>query len=205
MRNIILALALALAPTPARSATLPIVLPVAIVVVESPGETLDAEQRTSATQAVADALDWWAALAPRSLAWEFTDERTISAENPFIDSAWLSPHLSYHGETIELYLVANHATHRGLLGGGYAGFAAPAYRAAVVTTWSAGGAAPAIAHELGHVLYGLPDLYTVPGGCAETDIMCEPTSAYRQRWIGCESLAALGAACNRAWLPVVAT
>lgn len=205
MRRLLLALLLALAALPAVTHGSQAPLPVVLVVVESPGETLDAKRRAAAAAAIADALTWWAALGPRPLAWELADERTIIVADPFDGAGWIGPHLTYQGEQLEIYLVANEAGHQGLLGGQYAGFALPAYRAAAVTSWSAGGLTANLAHELGHVLYGLPDLYELGRGCLEVDIMCEPATAYGQGWIGCRSLAALGVGCHRVWLPGVAS
>lgn len=54
----------------------------------------------------------------------------------------------------------------------------------------------AIAHELGHALYNLPDLY-FDHSCAEiTDIMCSAAPAYNARWIGCITLEKLGRPCH---------
>lgn len=48
-----------------------------------------------------------------------------------------------------------------------------------------------IAHELGHVLFKLPDWYLQLGMCNSIDIMCEPVSAYTNHVIGCRSLNAI--------------
>lgn len=58
----------------------------------------------------------------------------------------------------------------------------------------------ALAHELGHVLYHLPDLYD---GACSFDIMCFPLLPYGQGFVGCDSLAYLGRPCTRLFLPGV--
>jgi hypothetical protein len=63
------------------------------------------------------------------------------------------------------------------------------------------GAGPWVAaHELGHAVYGLPDLYE------GLDIMnpFQAREAYEVGAVGCASLAALGAPCRRVYLPIAA-
>lgn len=60
-----------------------------------------------------------------------------------------------------------------------------------------------VAHELGHILYSLPDFYTEPLQCQQIDIMCYPQIAYEKRFIGCLSLAYIGAPCIRTTLPLI--
>lgn len=68
-----------------------------------------------------------------------------------------------------------------------------------VVTWDAPlGPEAVLAHELGHLLYGLADTYP----CGETDVMCNPSSAYPHR-LGCATLAQLGGRCWQVGLPIV--
>jgi len=59
-----------------------------------------------------------------------------------------------------------------------------------------------IAHEFGHLMFGLPDLYH-DNPCNVTDIMCNPVQAYRMGMIGCQSLATLGKPCMFVSLPLI--
>lgn len=62
------------------------------------------------------------------------------------------------------------------------------------------GAAPWVAaHELGHAVYGLPDLGE------GVDIMnpAEARTAYERGAVGCASLATLGTPCRRTYLPLM--
>lgn len=57
-----------------------------------------------------------------------------------------------------------------------------------------------VAHELGHILYHLPDLYY--STCAN-DIMCYPYHPYKNGFVGCTSLASLGRPCAKYYIPLI--
>ncbi len=59
---------------------------------------------------------------------------------------------------------------------------------------------PTIAHEWGHLGYGLPDLYN-DGPCA-LDVMCEPREAYTRGVVGCVTLEALDLPCRKVFVPL---
>jgi hypothetical protein len=59
-----------------------------------------------------------------------------------------------------------------------------------------------IAHELGHVLFDLPDSYLDDLACVQVDIMCDPSVAYYNNNLGCRSREVLGHPCFRVYMPV---
>jgi hypothetical protein len=102
-------------------------------------------------------------------------------------------------QEITIYIV-DHSSSGALLFG-YGGYAQDYYRLAVVVNGN--GTDARIAHELGHVLYGLPDWYTMPNKCNAPDIMCDAESAFRANIKGCNTLAFLGTPCYTLSLPVI--
>lgn len=177
------------------------VLPVRLLYVESPGEQFTPDGLSAARTAALEALAWWYDRAPSPVAYRVTEELLIAVGNPFTAERWMAPYVTFENQILEIYIVAN--AHSGKMLYGHAGYAAPNYRAVFVVSDSVTGLAPAIAHELGHVLYGLPDLYNIPGACRAPDIMCYPAAPYRAGIVGCLSLAYLGNACERTYLPQV--
>lgn len=171
--------------------------PAHLIYVESPGETFSPAQRATTRAQVADALAWWdraavaGGLAPPGLA--LVEVQTAQVDDPFAP-LWFAPLVTYDNPALEIYVVANHRA-RALLRGRFAGEAAPAYRALFAVAHAYPGLAPTVAHELGHVLYDLPDLYERPGQCRAMDLMCYPAPAYAAGTLGCRSLATLGQPC----------
>lgn len=76
------------------------------------------------------------------------------------------------------------------------GVALPYEFAAVTIVQPVGNTETIIAHELGHLLYGLGELCGGNG----SDVMCNPVSAYPRRY-GCATLAALGNPCYNLHMP----
>lgn len=173
-------------------------LAVRLIYVSNPTDAHTPASRSEARTAALAALDWWYDLAPSPIAYEVTEERSITVDEPFSVSDWLRPYVTFESEILEIYIVANQHSRR-LLYGQYEGYAAPNYRAVIAVSDSISGLAPTLAHELGHTLYGLPDW----GQCRSADIMCYPSQPFAGRTIGCLSLAYLGNPCHRSYLPQV--
>lgn len=57
-----------------------------------------------------------------------------------------------------------------------------------------------LAHELGHNLYHLPDLYYTK---CSNDIMCRPYYPYQRGFVGCKSLAYIGRPCTLYYVPLI--
>jgi len=168
-----------------------------IVWVDQPGVSWDASARDVARADIDAALAWWQRQDVGSIPL-VTAERTITVDDPFDTPGWMRPYVTWESATLEIYMVANPRGQR-LLHGRYLGMAADGYHA----MFAVGGTpytAAIVAHELGHVLFGLDDLpLTTP------DLMGNAIGAYRAGGIGCQSRAALGQPCTpRVWLPVVA-
>jgi hypothetical protein len=107
-----------------------------------------------------------------------------------------------HTEDIIVYAVDN-SKNRKLFFNDYTGYAQDYYRFVVVQNTHY--AETTIAHELGHVLYGLPDWYQQQA-CSIPDIMCAlPLShqAYNQGRRGCYTQAFLGSPCDSIYLPMI--
>lgn len=127
---------------------------------------------------VLDAVDWWQRLSPIPI---------------HLSVAEKTPQGALATEVVPIYVLASSAES---YTDGYhiwIGNDGP-FRAAT------------IAHELGHVLFDLPDWYLQPGSCDLIDIMCEPVSAYTSGVVGCRSLnTILSGACRvrRTFLPVL--
>lgn len=190
--------ALLVSLSPAHAAPAP--MPARLLLIESPGEAFSPAQAQEVSDAAQDALDWWAALAPEPVPVVITEERTITADDPFRDLAWLDPYLVDDDPGLTIVIVAN-ARRRLVFANRFAGWALPTPRVVGAVAASVSGLPATLAHELGHALYGLPDRYRTPGACYHPDIMCQPAAAYRARVVGCASLASLGAPCTRVALP----
>lgn len=180
---LILALILALLP-PAAPPT-----PVRVVLV---GAFTPAEQ-AEAVSRVERAVAFWEARAPQP-AGAVVVTPPVLAVLPDSYPAWLAD-LGFHDE-YTVYILNTPPYPFGPVHW-HANFA----QRYTVTTYNHPVSTEAtLAHEIGHLLYNLPDLYP----CGETDIMCNPASAYPDR-LGCATLAHLGAPCQRVALPLLGT
>ena len=148
----------------------------------------------AARASIADAARFWEARAPITTTLRIADDiSVITMDGDIVDSfAWSQP---YWSRDLTIFVID---TPQPLLGA----YLAQSQTALglVWAVWGAGDTfAATIAHELGHVVYGLPHQYQ-----EATDIMgLDPIVAYQHHWIGCASLAELGAPCQSVWLPVV--
>lgn len=171
-----------------------------IVFVQPVGETFTIEEQAQARTAVEAALSWWEELSPISTTLTISTTEAITVEKAVNDPPfWI---LDYFEPSpyITIAVLDNSESGDELWGGGYAG-ANTAYDVVLITSTATdlpNATAALLAHEMGHVLYDLPDLYT--GGCQHTDIMCNPITAFNERVIGCESRVAMGVPCQYRYL-----
>jgi hypothetical protein len=199
MTRLLIVLALVFSPAPSpRTIRLVLIAPV--------GETVDMTAIQTAQQSVMGAASFWHDRAP--FAFELwiasTETITTTADVYTRDIAWAMG--LGDPQHITIVVVDNRVSRRQLLLGDAGGWAAPWANLAVVTLRQAVGLnalAAIIAHELGHVLFNLPDLYDIPGACTHTDIMCFYVAAYNTPAIGCASLAALGYPCQKVHMPTL--
>jgi len=183
----------------------PVTRAVRLVIVQPPNETVDAVAIQTAQQAVVDAAAFWHDRAPFvvDLALASTEVLTTEAE-VYTDTAWSAGLASTDVSRVTIAVIDNRNSGK-LLRGRQGGWAQPwnALAVAVLRHVVGQNALPAmIAHELGHVLFDLPDLYPILGACAHTDIMCYQVAAYNMPTIGCTSLATLGYPCQRVNMPL---
>lgn len=165
------------------------------------GETLTNAEQARGLAAVADAAVFWSTHSPIPADLQVRSTVVITTGDPYASLEWSRPYLHNANPDVTIFVIDNGASGRLLLGHSV-GQAQDYYGAIwVVTQGYPGddGLAAALAHELGHVLYGLNDLPPGP-----TDIMrMPPTAAYRAGWIGCDSLERLGAPCTRFYVPLL--
>lgn len=129
-----------------------------VVMFEAGGQQVTEVSRAYAVDDVQEAVNWWHDLSPIPL--HLTVAQTV-------------PTTTFTSDIIPLYITSgleSYTDRRSI----WIGDNGP-FRSAVV------------AHELGHVLFGLPDWYLQSGACEFIDVMCEPVSAYYSRIIGCRS------------------
>ena len=164
-----------------------------IIYVEPVGQALTVAEQTAARAGVQAAIDYWQALAPSPVPLAIASERTITATGDV--TAGFEWSRAYWTNGITIFVID---TDRPLLGAYLA-----QSQTALGLIWAVRGSgdtfAATMAHELGHVVYGLPHQYQ-----AAIDIMgLDPTPAYQRRTIGCATLARLGRPCVAVWLPLV--
>jgi hypothetical protein len=137
------------------------------------------------------ALDYWSAAKPANIAIGAVSSQEIETD------ILVEIVNTFHDE-LTLYIINQDAA---LLTGndGYAhGVAMPYEFAAVTIKQPIGNTETIIAHELGHLIYGLGELC----GGTGSDIMCNPISAYPHRY-GCATLGKLGRPCFNLSLPIM--
>jgi hypothetical protein len=171
-------------------------MPVDIIFVNTLEGSFDEGRKAELRQAVADAFQYWQDRAPQPVPFALRDERTIYREN-VQTVVWFRGLLTFDNPAAEIYIVYNDVSGSPIAG--TYGEAYPYYRAAIVVSRYHGDQVMAlIAHELGHVLYQLPE-----APCDAIDIMCEPIPAVERGALGCATLAELGRECYRVGLPLV--
>jgi hypothetical protein len=186
-------LILALFLPPAAPAPAPTPVRVVLVATDEGGYT--DEQRADILARVERALAFWYDRAPQAIA--TTVEAAAPLAAPGDLALWVAD-LTPHSEHT-VYVVNNEATGLPLPGGSY-GAASHALRFALVTSRAPLSAEAVLAHEFGHLLYGLRHVCPDGGG---SDIMCNHVGAYRLGKLGCGTLGQLGRPCQRLGLMMV--
>lgn len=188
-----------LSSVPAKAQPAEVSYRIRVVFVEPSGETFTADEQAYALQSVRDGAEWWHELSPitTTLTVEATGFVTTAAD-VWSDPNELTRSTGYTPEdgTVLAFVVDNTASGKRWQGNRAVGLAY--YDPHVI--WLLVYSGPDVAaHELGHTLYNLDDL---PGN--DLDIMKFMSwMAYEKRFIGCDSLAALGHPCSKTYLPVV--
>lgn len=185
-----------LSPTPVKR-------DVRIVFVQPNGEVFTLEERAQAREAVEAALGWWEELSPISTTLTISATETITVESAVNDPPWWIERYFEPSPFVTIVILDNSESGSELWAGGYAG-ANTYYDVVLITSTTTdlpNATTALLAHELGHVLYDLPDLYTK--GCYHTDIMCNPITAFNERIIGCLSRAAMGVPCQHRYLAII--
>jgi hypothetical protein len=185
--------------------TLPVAIdrPVRLVFVQPAGETFTAEEQAEALESVKATLSWWEELAPISTTLTISATNVITVEEGVSDPPWWIERYFEPSPFITIAIVDNSESGSDLWAGGWAG-ANTHYDVILATNPDLNlpnALAALLAHEMGHVLYDLPDLYT--RGCQHTDIMCNPVTAFNERIIGCASRAVMGMPCQYRYLAAV--
>lgn len=176
-----------------RMVSIVIELIVYLIFVQPSGEYYTPEEKTAITHTVYRATAFWG--YDNILIYEnmiYPDQDVYSL--PLSEWAVLP---QSQPNTITIYVVDNSESRRYFFTG-YLGYAQDYYRFAAVL--SSSWLAATLAHELGHVLYGLPDWYL--SECEGIDIMCDAIAAWQIGFIGCKSLAYIGKPCQKYYLPM---
>jgi hypothetical protein len=208
---LLLAVIIAAILLPAQAADNTVNYTVRIVYVQPAGETFTAEERAYAYQSVQAAAVWWEELSPITTTLDIVD--TTEVLSPSFDVYAHHEQLFAEGVVVPavspgemlLFIVDNSTSRRELTGGWGSADGLGYYRGAVLVV-NTGEIASLIAHEFGHALYDLEDLYIQPRKtpAGTLDIMDYTVGiAFQQKTIGCTSLAALGKPCAQVYLPVV--
>lgn len=174
-----------------------------IVFVQPAGETFTIEEQAGVRATVETALGWWTTLSPITTTLTISATEAITVEDAVNDPPWWITRYFEPSPLVTIAILDNSESGDVLWGGGYAG-ANTHYDVVLITSTTTdlpNATAALLAHELGHVLYDLPDLYT--GGCQHTDIMCNPITAYNERIIGCESRTTMGLPCHHRYLATI--
>lgn len=187
----VIALVCALIAPPA-----PLVRNVRIVLVEPPGEAYSPARAAQARLGVDSAVAFWDSYAALSITG--TTILTLTDATTFSDLTWSLPMLA-PGGPVTIFVLDNSVSNARLSGGGVGD--AQEYFRAIWACQFGDVLAPLIAHELGHVLFDLPDLYYTPDACTHPDIMCDHVAAFQRGFIGCQSLAFIGTPCHEVYIP----
>lgn len=176
---------------------------VRIYIVNSPGETMIASKFPAIQSEIIRGLQFWSDLAPDHPQFEIIGLTPIDrTEDVFHTLSWSVEYAS--DADITIFVIANEQSRR-LLFDDAAGESQEFYRFSFVVEYGfpgANGFPATIAHESGHVLYSLPDLYWLCSTCPP-DIMRWPVPAFDLHFVGCESLATIGSPCETRSLPLI--
>lgn len=204
MRSVVAAAALALVaglPQPQATSLPGIARQIQIIYVEPAGEVFAPAEQAGARSQIEAAMQWWEELSPITLTLTITGTSFMTTTADFV---YDEPGLFVNTvprpagwRTLMLFVVDNQTSLRGFYGG-KPGTSWPGGDIALMTLASP--LAAVTAHELGHLLFYLTDLYHAP--CA-IDIMCRDIEAYAAHTIGCVSLGRMGYPCRRVFVPYV--
>lgn len=182
----------------------PTLRPTRLILVVPPGETLTAKEYTAYRAHAQAAIDWWADVAPNPVALPLGDTEIITPDVDVYHNLrdWSMPYLVENNPGLTVFLIDNSASGQLLFGD--SGGESQDYYGAI---WAVMNDVPdpeaIVTHEIGHVVYHLDH----PASCGDgaIDIMCYlgMVQAYRLHFVGCASLAALGASCAYTHLPLV--
>lgn len=177
---------------------------VRLILVVPAGESLTDQERTIYRVHAQAALDWWQQHAPHPITHTLgvTEVITPDADVYHDLRSWSLPYLTENNPGMTLFLIDN-STSNALLFDDSGGESQDYYGAIWAVMHGVPDSGAVIAHEVGHVSYHLNHPATCGNGTL--DLMCYQgmVTAYRLGFIGCASLAALGAPCTDAYLPAV--
>lgn len=164
-----------------------------------PGQPVTADDAPHARQMVAEATAWWTAHHPAQPVFAAGTPQVVDMPQPGTDG-WLQdmPVRPADGVTVWLYVNRDPfylipSSTREVLGTVY-GTNALTVLDPRQLSWTP---QAAMTHELGHVLYQLPDWYTTDPSCSRgIDIMCNSSAGYINGIVGCRSMAWLGYPCD---------
>lgn len=184
-------------------------LPVNIVIVSPDGDTGSDEVTEQAIKTVQSGLDWWKALSPITITSTIRSVTVITSTEDYYKDTITQSYPWMTDTAITIFAINNTTSHHQIcfpitdgeicVSGGFA------FQPWGWFLMDSEDASSVAAHEFGHVLFNLDDLYHDDPACLEVDIMCEPAIAYATRMIGCRSLYTLGHPCQRIYLPMIAT
>lgn len=170
--------------------------PVLLVLVEPDGEQFTQQEMDRAIVSTLSAMSWWSVLAPTPLSLVISDTIVITATGEIFNTT-IDMTNSYKNS---IYILDNSSSGR-LIFNTHMGAMTSLHQVWIVT--SAPNMEVTITHELGHMLYGLPDWYDIPGKCVVIDIMCFDYIAYTQKTIGCLSLEYMNHPCDKTYIPYI--
>lgn len=171
---------------------LPIIL--WLIFVQPSGETYTPQEQSATMQQVSEAAAFWGYDA------EIRTSILITNADVFNTSIDEWSNIPTGNAGITVYVVDTSNTNQ-LFFNSYGGYAQRYYQ--IITAVKNTNLGATLAHELGHVLYGLPDWYLLPGKCNVIDIMCDAVSAYNKKIKGCNTLEFIGTPCSTVMLPFV--
>lgn len=178
---------------------------VAVYLAVPPDETIAPDDETRAATIVHDALAWWSAHTPKQPTFTVDALRVVSMPRPGSDG-WLQDIPVHPPDGVAVWLYVNHDPFYLIPGNGRDVIGTVYGSNALVVLdprqlpWTP---QSTVAHELGHILYNLPDWYRTDPTCTRgMDLMCNAEAAYVHGWLGCRSLAWIGSPCKTTYLPL---
>lgn len=165
-----------------------------LIFVQPKGEAYTPQEQAYTIQQVKEATAFWGYEADIRTAMLLTDKAVF--ELP-IDQ-WAAIPTGNTGITI---FVVDTSKGDQLFFDSYGGYAQRYYQ--IITAVRNNNLGATVAHELGHVMYGLPDWYLQAGKCVAIDIMCDAVTAYNRKIKGCLTLDFLGTPCYTLHVPLI--